>query len=136
MEHGLLLPIEPGGSISGWAPRWMTDVAPALQEIIDPDDVAALRERNEHLSAYLVTLGILRCAYTAQMIKQKAKFAALSPPPDKGIKAWEAAFDEYLGDIKVTYDIITELYESTSKRISVTQTNLRSRSTEVTGLGG
>lgn len=136
MNYGKLLPIKDGASISGWAAGWIEAIAPEIQEIIDSSDVDRLRDRNEKLSGYLVTLGIIRCAFAEQLGKLRAKYAVDNPPPDKGIKAWEAACDAAMGDVKQTYDLLTEIYESTSKRISVTQTNLRSRSAEVTSLNG
>jgi hypothetical protein len=135
LAYGKLLPIPPGQTISGWVPTWVEVIAPDIQEIISSSDVDALRERNEKLSSYLATLGIIRCAYAEQIGKKKAEYARANPPPDKGIKAWEAAADEALGETKNTYDLLTEIYESTAKRISVTQTNLRSRSSEASSIG-
>ena len=132
IDFAKLLPIPKGMTVSGWAAEWLEEIAPLVQSVVSTSEPHKLRERNEKLSAYLSTLSVLRMSYQSKITEIKAKYAEDNPPPDKGIKAWEAALDAHLGDLKVTYDFFNDQYDVIAKRISVTQTNLRSLQPEYT----
>lgn len=130
-----LLPLQ-GRSASKFTEDWLKEAAPAVTEVIVEDDMPKLRERNEKLSGYLSVLAILRAAYKAELTVQRAKFASENPPPEKGgIKAWESKSDAAMGDVKQMADFLDDFYDVISKRISVTQTTLRSRAAEVSSFG-
>jgi len=135
MNYAAMLPIPTGETFSGWATKWVIQISEDVQSVLPTRDGNALTERNERFGAYLATLSIILSAYSERLTFLRSEFAKANPPPDKGIKAWEASADEAMGETKTTYDFLSQLYDVISKRSSIAQSNIRRLESEIRNIG-
>lgn len=135
MNYLKLLPIKKGDSFSTWVEGWIQEISSDMTSIVKDTDTIELRERNERLSSYLATMQTILAAYKVQLDKETAVYTQANPPPDKGVRAWEASLGIHLAKYQQTYDFIKSWYDVISKRLSVSQSSMRSRSGEASSVG-
>jgi hypothetical protein len=130
-----MLPIPAGTSFSTWAEKWLKEIKVDMDSVLKDDQVVELRERNERLSSYLGSMQVILVTYKTKIDADAMVYTRANPPPDKvGIRAWEAERDASLGELLRTYDFITKLYDVVSKRASIAQSTMRSRTAEASTL--
>ena len=135
MNYLKLLPIPKGGSFTTWVESWVQEISSDMTSIVKDSETIELRERNERLSSYLATMQTIMAAYKMKLDAETAVYTRQNPPNEKGIRAWQASLAVYLAEYQQPYDFIKSWYEAISKRLSVSQSSMRSRSGEASSIG-
>ena len=133
MKYARLLPnIKKDQKFSEWSEEWLSQTAPLIQATVNPEDMTAVRDRNEKLAAVLPTLITITACLRDYITKEERKFEASNPRPiEKGITAWNSAKKAHLADFENFLDFVNGLHQAVSTRLSVSQSGLRSKSDEV-----
>ena len=128
-----LLPIGEEPSFRRWAEKWLFQHSALMQGTVNPEDMAELRERNERLSAVLPTLEIILACIRTEIARQEKLYESENPRPadGKGITAWREARDSHMSDYSTFQKLVEGLQETVATRLSVGQTNLRTKGDEV-----
>jgi len=105
---------------------------PLFQGSVSADDIHALRNRNEELSAALPTFVVILSCIRAKVIKTEREYIIANPKPtEKGIQAWTSEKNLHLADLENFYDFIKKLHDAIETRLSGSQTAIRTLSSEV-----
>lgn len=99
---------------------------------VDPENMMAVRQRNESLGQLLPILVVIMACIREQTIKVERDYETANPRPAKeGIQAWTSLKKMHVAEYDNFLTFVTELHEAISTRLSASQSNLRAKASEV-----
>lgn len=135
MDFIKMLHVPKDVTLKEFVERFMSNLTIVLNspiaDIDDPAGLSKLREKNEKLSGYLGTVSVLIALYKETVDSKEKEFADGNPAPEKGITAWKENRDLYTLRPRRILQLLEDLRENVLTRLSVAQTNIRSRTKEV-----